>query len=127
MPIIVDAWNFIRCECSPINDEGRDALEAADDLVRYFADFQRSHHDPVVLVFDSKNEHLGLDHANTDTLKIVATKNADTYIKRYIDRTPERQRRNMRVVSSDNEVYYYAKSSFATPIRSDAFWEKLQR
>lgn len=125
MPIIIDAWNFIRNERSPIDDEGGDALEAAADLIHYFAQYQKTHGDPVILVFDSAREHLETGHTNTEKLKVVAARNADAYIKKYIDAVPERQRRNMRVVSSDNEVYYHAKSSYATPIRSNEFWGTL--
>jgi predicted RNA-binding protein with PIN domain len=125
MPIIIDAWNFIRNDLSPISDDGRDALEAAADLHHYFEQYQRTHGDPVILVFDSAREHLGFAHSNNDKLKVVAARSADTYIKKYIDAVPERQRRNLRVVSSDNDVYHHAKSSYATPIRSDEFWGML--
>lgn len=127
MPILIDGWNFLRNERSPIPDDGPDSVDAARDLAYYFEDYQRSHNDPVVLVFDSTNEYLGLDHANSSKLKVVAAKNADSYIKKFIDKTPERQRRNLRVVSSDSDVYYYAKSSYATAIKSEEFWEKLRK
>ena len=126
MPIIIDAWNFIRNERSSINDDEGDSLEAAADLIRYFEQYQKTHGDPVILVFDSTREHLGIDHTNTEKLKIVAARNADSYIKKHLDGVPERQRANMRVVSSDNDVYYYAKSSYAIPIRSEEFWSKLR-
>ena len=125
MPIIVDAWNLIRTDRSPIDDAGGDALSAAADLIDCFERYQRTHGDPVILVFDSAREHLGVAHTNTEKLRVVAARNADAYIKKYIDAVPERQRRNLRVVSSDNEVYYHAKSSYATPIRSDEFWGVL--
>jgi predicted RNA-binding protein with PIN domain len=127
MPIIIDGWNFIRAPESDIGDEDRDSLDAARDLVSQIADFQRSHNDPVIIVFDSTNEYLGLGHVNGAKLKVVAARDADAYIKRYIDRTAEKQRRNVRVVSSDNDIYYYAKSSYATPIRCGEFWKKLRR
>lgn len=125
MPILVDAWNLIRSGSSPIDDDRGDSLAAAAELVRVFTHFQRTHGDPVILVFDSTREHLGLDHVNSGLLRVVAARNADAYIKKHIDSVPERQRRNLRVVSSDNDVYYYAKSSYATPVRSDEFWTKL--
>ena len=125
MPIVIDGWNFIRDRSSPISDEGHDHLMPARTLISYLADFQSTHNDPIVLVFDSKNEYLEIDYRNTPKLKIVPARNADEYIKRYIDGIPERQRRNVRVVSSDNDVFYYAKSSYATPLRCSEFWGKL--
>jgi len=127
MPILIDGWNFIRDGSSSIDDDGADSLEAAGELIAYLNDFQETHNDPIVLVFDSTHEYLGLDYERSAKLKVVASRDADTYIKRYIDKVPERQRRNIRVVSSDNDVYYYAKSSYATPVRSGAFWSTLRR
>ncbi|MFA6078445.1 MAG: NYN domain-containing protein, partial [Candidatus Omnitrophota bacterium] len=89
--------------------------------------FQKQHNDPIVLVFDSKHEYLEIDYKNSPKLKIVPTRNADGYIKRYIDGIPEKQRRNLRVVSSDNDVYYHAKSSYATPLKCGEFWKKIYK
>jgi predicted RNA-binding protein with PIN domain len=111
VPIVIDGWNFIRDRSSRIDDD----LE----------EFQSTHNDPIVLVFDSKYEYLEISYRNTPKLKVVPARDADDYIKRYIDEVPERQRRNLRVVSTDNEVYYYAKSSYATPLKCREFWDKL--
>ena len=125
MPIIIDGWNLIRNKRSLIDDTSRDSLEAAGELIEYLSDFQRRHKDPITLVFDSTNEYLDMKYTNTIKLKIVPAKDADEYIKRYIDSVPERQRGNLRVISSDGDVYYYAKSSYAVPIRCEDFWSKL--
>jgi predicted RNA-binding protein with PIN domain len=127
MPIIIDGWNFIRAPESLIIDNEIDSLDAADMLISWLGKFQRTHNDPIVLVFDSTHEYLDIDYSNTPKLTVVASKDADRYIKRYIDKFPERQRRNIRVVSSDNDIYYYAKSSYATPLRCGEFWAKLRR
>lgn len=126
MPIIIDGWNLIRSESSDIDDDEGDSLESAAALISRLGRFQDTHKDPVVLVFDSTNEFLGLNHKNYEQLSVVAAKDADRYIKRYIDKMPERQRRNLRVVSSDKDIYYYAKSSYATPLKSEEFWVKLK-
>jgi predicted RNA-binding protein with PIN domain len=125
MPIIIDGWNFIRDANSSINDDQHDHLAGARELIAWLEEYQRSHKDPITVVFDSSYEHLAIGFENKDTLKVVPAKNADEYIRKYIDKVPERQRRNLRVVSSDNRLYYYAKDSRATPIRSSEFWEKL--
>lgn len=125
MPIIIDGWNLLRDGRSRIDDSLADSLPAARALIARLETFQATHNDPIVLVFDSTHEYLGIDHRNSPKLAVVAARDADTYIKRYIDAVPERQRRNVRVVSSDNDIYYYAKSSYATPIRSGEFWRKL--
>ena len=125
MPIVIDGWNFIRDRTSPIRDDGRDYLEPAKKLIGYLEGFQASHNDPIVLVFDSKHEYLEIGYRNTPKLKIVPARDADEYIKRYLDEVPERQRRNVRVISSDNDVFYYAKSSYAEPIRCADFWDKI--
>lgn len=127
MPIIIDGWNFLRDRSSRIREDSIDHLSGARTLIAYLEDFQRLHKDPIVLVFDSKHEYLEINHSKSPALKIVPAKDADGYIKRYIDNIPERQRRNLRVVSSDNDVYYYAKSAYATPLRCGEFWEKLCR
>lgn len=125
MPIIIDGWNLIRCEKSDINDDEGEALDSATLLLKQLSRFQEKHGDPIIVVFDSSNEHLGLNFENSAKLRVVASKDADAYIKKYIDGVPERQRRNIRVVSSDKDVYYYAKSSYATPVKSEEFWDKL--
>lgn len=127
MPIIIDGWNFIRNKNSNISDDANDALESAQALIAYLETFQSSHSDPVIVVFDSKREFLGLDYKNSRKLTVVPTTDADNYIKRYIDKMPESQRRNLRVVSSDNDVYYYARSSYAMPLKCEEFWDKLYK
>ena len=126
MPIIIDGWNLIRDRSSDIDDEDGDSLDSARTLLAYLADFQKAHGDPMIVVFDSSHEFLGADFKSAPNLTIVPAKSADNYIKRYIDKTPERQRRNVRVVSSDNDVFYYAKSAYAMPIKSEEFWVKLK-
>lgn len=123
----MDGWNFIRAPESDIDDDAGDSLDAAEELVAIMEEFQATHNDPVVIVFDSSSGHLGLAFRGNEKLKVVAARDADDYIKRYIDKAPERERRNIRVVSSDNDVYYYAKSSYATPLKCGEFWKKLRR
>lgn len=127
MPILIDGWNLIRNSKSDIDDDDSDSLESARALVGYLGNFQRSHRDPITLVFDSSHEHLDFKYVNSPALKIVAAKNADEYIKRRIDDTPENQRRNLRVVSSDLEVYYFARDRYAIPLKCEEFWDTLRR
>jgi predicted RNA-binding protein with PIN domain len=127
MPILIDGWNFIRNNRSDIDDADGDALDSARALIGRLERFQENHNDPIIVVFDSRLEHLDTGHVNDARLKVVATGNADAYIKKYVDKIAEPQRRALRVVSSDSEVYYYAKSAYATPLRSEEFWEKIKR
>jgi len=127
MPIIIDGWNFIRAPESRISDDEGDSIEAAKELIAQLETFQETHSDPIVLVFDSTHEYMETGYRSSPSLTVVPSRDADNYIKRYIDRVPERQRRNVRVVSSDNDIYYYAKSSRATPLRCSEFWGKLER
>jgi len=127
MPIIIDGWNLIRSDSSDIDDIEEESLDAAKAMIACLKNFQSRHNDPIILVFDSNREFLGIDHKNTAKLTVVPARDADSYIKKFIDKTPERQRRNLRVVSSDNSVYYYARSSSASPLRSEEFWDKLSR
>ncbi|MCI0482449.1 MAG: NYN domain-containing protein [Candidatus Dadabacteria bacterium] len=92
----------------------------------YLNDFQDSHSDPITLVFDSTHEYLDMHYESTHKLKIVPSRDADRYIKKFIENTPEKQRRNIRVVSSDKDIYFFAKSYSATPIRCHEFWKKLR-
>lgn len=125
VPIIIDGWNFIRNRNSPIKDE--DALESARILIACLQAFQLTHNDPIILVFDSKNEFLDIRYQSSPNLRIVPTMDADNYIKRHIEKIPQRQRRNIRVVSSDNSLYYYARTCYATAIKCEEFWNKLKR
>ncbi|MBI4335237.1 MAG: NYN domain-containing protein [Candidatus Omnitrophica bacterium] len=125
MPIIIDGWNFIRDARSDIDDDRDDPLSGARELVMCLERYQRDHKDPITVVFDSRYEHLDTGFKNSEALKIVPARNADEYIGRYIDSVPERQRRNLRVVSSDKKIYYYAKDARATPLTSSEFWEKI--
>ena len=127
MPIVIDGWNFIRNKRSDIDDTDGDALDSVKALIGRLECFQQKHNDPIIVVFDSRLEHLDTGHENDARLKVVATKNADAYIKKYIDKIAEPQRRNLRVISSDNSVYYYAKSAYATPLRSEEFWDMINR
>lgn len=127
MPILIDGWNLIRDSRSDIDDDDGDSLESAKALVRYLNAFQKSHKDPITLVFDSSHEYLDFDYVNSALLKIVPAKNADKYIKKCIEETPETQRRNLRVVSSDLDVYFFAKSRYAEPVKCEEFWSKLRR
>jgi len=127
VPIIIDGWKCIRSPESRISDDGGDSVEAARRLIARLDGFQQTHRDPIVLVFDSTREYMETGYRSGPMLTVVPSRDADEYIKRYIDRVPERQRRNLRVVSSDNDIYYYARSSYATPLRSGEFWDKLGR
>lgn len=127
MPIIIDGWNLIRNENSEITDEENDALDSAGTLLSYLNDFQNWHNDPIIVVFDSTHEHLDMEYTNSAKLKVIPARDADEYIQRYIDKIPHRERRNTRVVSSDKEVYFYAKSSGATALKAEDFWDKLYR
>lgn len=125
MPIIIDGWNFIRDPRSEIPDDDSDSLDAARLLIDNLSRFQITHNDPIVLVFDSTREYLDIRYTNTEKLSIVPSRDADEYIKKYIEDTPDRQRPNIRVVSSDNDIYYFAKSYSAKPLRCGEFWKKL--
>jgi len=123
MPIIIDGWNLLRHEHSGIDQD--DALAGAAHLITILERFQQDHADPIILVFDSKNEYLDMPYRSTAKLHIVAAKDADGYIKRYIEKVPQRQRRNLRVVSSDRSLYFYAKDARATPMKCEEFWGKI--
>ncbi len=126
MPILIDGWNLIRNSKSDIDDDDSDSLESAKALVAYLNTFQKAHRDPITLVFDSSHEYLDFKYVNNPSLRIVPAKDADKYIKKCIDGTPENQRKNLRVVSSDLDVYFFAKSRYAVPVRCEEFWDKLK-
>ncbi len=125
MPLLIDGWNFISSNASDIQDDENDSLDSVQTLIAYLTHFQRAHADPIILVLDSAHEFLDLPHTNTRSLTLVATRNADMYIKKYIDATAVRQRRTVRVVSSDKSIYRYAGSAGATALTAEEFWEKL--
>lgn len=123
MPIIIDGWNLIRHDSSPLWE--MESLAAARVLISNLQQFQKNRKDPIILVFDSKNEYLDINYTNTDKLTIVPTADADVYIKKYVDKTPLKQRQALRVVSSDKAVYLYARGSYANILKCDEFWQKL--
>jgi predicted RNA-binding protein with PIN domain len=124
MPIIIDGWNMVRHEHSGIDHH--DALDGASALISTLQRFQDTHNDLIILVFDSRSEYLNIPLRSTAKLLIVAAKDADVYIKRYIDKVPQRQRRNLRVVSSDRSLYFYAKDARATPVKCEEFWGRCR-
>jgi predicted RNA-binding protein with PIN domain len=126
MPILIDGWNLIRDGDSDIADEEGDYLDSARELISYLKEYQTHHKDPMIVVFDSKHEYIDIDHRNTANLTVIPAKDADDFIMDYVASAPERQRRNIRVVSSDNSVYYESRRAGATPLRSAEFWEKLR-
>jgi predicted RNA-binding protein with PIN domain len=126
MPIIIDGWNLIRSDRSTIDDLDRDAALGAEELMLRLGAFQKERGDPIVVVFDSSSGLLETGHKNSPKLSVVAARNADDYIKKFIDKVPERQRRNLKVVSSDKDVFYYAKSAYAMPVKSEDFWDKIE-
>ena len=69
MPILVDGWNLIRNPRSDIDDDDSDSLESAKALVGYLNTFQKTHRDPITLVFDSSHEHLDFKYSNSPALK----------------------------------------------------------
>jgi predicted RNA-binding protein with PIN domain len=127
MPIMIDGWNFIRCPRSPIDDDEGDSSDSAAILMDRLRSFQIAHNDPITVVFDSTHGFIDAGHQNSPKLKMVAARDADEYIKRHIAKVPERQRRNLKVVSSDGDVYHFAKTYGATPVRSEEFWPKVSR
>lgn len=127
MPILIDGWNLIRNSKSDIDDDDSDSLESAKALIAYLNTFQKVHRDPITLIFDSSHEYLDFKYVNSPSLRIVPAKDADRYIKKHIDDTPENQRRNLRVVSSDREIYYFAKSRYAVSVKCEEFWDTLRK
>lgn len=127
MPIIIDGWNMIRSPSSKISDDEGDSLDSAAMLITCLKDFQSTKKDPILVVFDSSSGHLNIGYRNTPLLRVVATQDADDYIKRYLDALPRNEKVNSRVVSSDKDVYFYARSSSAIAVTSEAFWAKLNR
>ena len=74
MPILIDGWNLIRNSRSDIDDDDNDSLESARALVGYLNAFQKTHRDPVTLVFDSSREYLDFKYVNSPSLRIIPAK-----------------------------------------------------
>lgn len=123
MPIIIDGWNFIRTSGSPLKNQ--EPLAALRSLITLLKTFQVRHSDPIMLVLDSSSEFLDIPYRNSPKLKIVPAKNADNFIKHYLDKIPANQRKNYRVVSSDLDVFDYSRQLSATAIKCADFWPKI--
>jgi predicted RNA-binding protein with PIN domain len=123
MPILIDGWNLIKDKSSVLKNQT--PLAAAQALIGYLFTFQITHNDPILLILDSKKECLALHHRDSAKLQIIPTPNADSFIKKYVDRTAANQRRNIRVVSSDLDIYDFARHCQATVIKCSEFWRKL--
>jgi predicted RNA-binding protein with PIN domain len=81
----------------------------------------------IILAFDGygKNRHLGnIDAKFSKTNTSHGYENADQLIKALIDKT--RNKKLIRVVSSDNEITYYARECGCKVQGSASFWGELK-
>jgi len=127
MPLIIDGWNLLRNKNSDIKVHRDSLMDSVGALVSRLEVYQMCHSDPITVVFDSRRRDSRIAFPRTSRLRILTAEDADDHIKRSIESTPPEQRRNLRVVSSDNEICAYAKLHSATVLRSDEFWAKLKR
>jgi predicted RNA-binding protein with PIN domain len=125
--IIVDAYNLMHKvpELKVLLKQDKEICVdiMAAKLQGYFAGSARK----VVLVFDGhgQNRHmknLDVKFAKTDIAHDYG--NADKLIKSIIDRS--RNKKLLRVVSSDNEISWYASACGAKVQSSKSFWGELK-
>jgi len=80
----------------------------------------------IVLVFDGygKNRNIGNIEAKFSKTNVVKFENADELIKSLIDRA--RNSKLLRIVTSDNEIAWYARNSGCKIQSSSGFWSELK-
>ena len=80
----------------------------------------------IILVFDGygKNRQIGSIEAKFSKTNVVKFENADELIKSLIDRA--RNAKLLRIVTSDNEIAWYARNSGCKIQSSSGFWGELK-
>lgn len=122
---IVDGYNLIH-RIDALRSQMGKSLEAAREmLIRKLLQFQLQHRSVVTVVFDS-SEGGALPGVHRSGINIIYTKppqNADQTIKSIVDKN--KNRHELVVVSSDQEVMYYAKASGCRFLSVESFYQSL--
>jgi predicted RNA-binding protein with PIN domain len=125
--IIVDAYNLMHKipELKVLLKQARDI--SIDMMIAKVQGHFTGSGRRVILVFDGhgQNRHMknvDVKFSSTDITHDYG--NADRMIKAIIDRT--RNKKLLRVVSSDNEIIFYARECGAKVMSSKSFWGELK-
>jgi len=125
--IVIDGYNLIH-RVAELRAFLEEDLEAARErLLAYLMAYQATRKIEIVVVFDGEN--VGLPHTRSQGgVQVVFSKppqKADALLKQLI--LNERNRRRLTVVSSDKEIFGYARTLGAQCLRSEQFFEKFFR
>ncbi len=123
--IIIDGYNLIHSIPKLKNTLNNDLESARDDLIDMLFRYKNKKKVDITVVFDGRAGSI----ENEDTNKGIivhfsqAPEKADQVIKRLIDKYEKE--RGVMIVSSDRELFDYAKVCGLKRIRSENFSEKL--
>ncbi len=125
--IIIDAYNLIHKvpELQILLKQDQDVT--VDTMIAKLQSHFLKSGLKIILAFDGygKNRHLGnIDAKFSKTNSSRGYENADQLIKALIDKT--RNKKLIRVVSSDNEITYYARECGCKVQGSAGFWGELK-
>lgn len=125
--VIIDAYNLLHKvrDLQILLKQDQDV--AVDVMVAKMQSHFRNNRVKVILVFDGfgKNKHIGnIDAKFSKTNTSHGYENADELIKALIEKT--RNKRLIRVVSSDNEIKNFARECGCKTQGSAGFWGELK-
>lgn len=125
---IIDAYNLIHKipELKKLLSEEQDII--VDTLTAKLQNYFYNSRNKVMVVFDGhgknkSSKNIEVRFASTDITH--GYNNADDLIKSMIDRS--RNKKLLNVVTSDNEIRWYAGDSGCNVISSKSFWSELKR
>lgn len=121
--IIIDGYNVVK-RIDELRRQVTKSLEAARNMLLIkLASHKKVSGADISVVFDGVKMSLQVQAGIAVHFSNLPNK-ADELIKRLVDQQP--RSRTVTVVSSDNEVYHYAKSSGFRVERSEDFFSKLK-
>jgi predicted RNA-binding protein with PIN domain len=125
--IIIDTYNLMHKvpELYILLKQGQDVI--VDTMIAKMQSHFQNDRVKVLLVFDGygKNKHIGnIDAKFSKTNTSHGYENADQLIKALVEKT--RNKKLIRVVSSDNEIIYFARECGCKTQGSASFWGELK-
>ena len=125
MPIIVDGYNLLHLVQKTSEDSG----EITDvQMCHLINDYLRLINESGEIIFDGIGppEKSGFDHiSNLEIVFVGSHTDADTVIENKIIASSASKR--LTIVSSDRRVRNAAKARKAVSLKSETFWDKLQK
>lgn len=124
MRYIIDGYNMIRKIDALRAHDAKSLEKGRQALIAKLSRFRIESNAEITVVFDGQRSSMTSQSGITVRFSNLPNK-ADEMIKRLVDQNKKAQETT--VVSSDNEVMWYAKGCGCKTERSDEFYKKISR